>query len=194
MTAPAPAPAPATRSTAQPLESRRLMSATPITLAEFTFDGRRFFAPYVDRLGNTTLAQSGADVVAGGQAGDSTAHAAAWNKGVNDGANLLSLHLKPAKVKGLALLLDYRSTAPSKTAVSFGPPSITIKVSIDKGKTFLVKTFSLTRDSSWHALNVDLSKVTGLSAAAGATIQILPANGADVGTLSIDDVRIRGSV
>jgi hypothetical protein len=113
------------------------LSAPPV-LAEFTFDGPRFFGAAVDKLGNTTIAQSGADAVAG------------------------------------------------------GPASIAIKVSIDHGKSFALLPIKLTRDSGWHQVSVDLSKVAGLSAAAGASIVLTAAKGADVGTLSIDDVRIVG--
>jgi hypothetical protein len=177
----------------QTLESRRLLSAPPV-LAEFTFDGPRFFGAAVDKLGNTTIAQSGADAVAGGQSGDASKKAAAWNRGVNDGpgVNAISLHLKPAKIARLALVFDYRSTAISRSGISFGPASIAIKVSIDHGKSFALLPIKLTRDSGWHQVSVDLSKVAGLSAAAGASIVLTAAKGADVGTLSIDDVRIVG--
>lgn len=161
-------------------------------LAYFDFDGSPFYAPSLDLIGGTTIVQAGNNVVAGGQAGISGT-AAAWDHGVNDDGNSLSLHLDPAKITQLSVSFDYRSTKTSATGISFGPAKIAVKLKVDGAvKVTSITTLSLTRDSAWHPASISLSRIARLSSVKGVTITLLPANGADLGTLSIDDLAVSG--
>ena len=160
-------------------------------LVKFTFDGPKFYAPSLDTLGGSTLTQAGNDVVAGGQAGD-PGKSLAWNRGVNDGGNALTLHTKFTSDL-LYVSFDYRSTAVSATGKSYGPTTITVTQGIE-GTTVSVPvgTITLTRDSQWHHATIAIPAMNLALTPKGHTITLSPSNGADLGTLSIDNLTLSG--
>ena len=164
------------------------------TLVKFTFDGPKFYAPSIDTPGlggsTSTLTQTGNDVVTGGQAGDS-GKAAAWNRGVNDGNNALTLHTR-FFLHSVTLSFDYRSTAISATGKSFGPASITITDQPDMVPLPQTHTIMLTRDGQWHHVNLTINSRNVTLLPKGMTITLTPSDGADLGTLSIDNLTISG--
>jgi hypothetical protein len=171
---------------------------TASTLVDFNFDAGTFsaghatFAPAQDLIGRSTIAQTGNDLVIGGQAGN-PGLSAAWNRGVNDGGNALALHIDPLSVKSLSLSFEYRSTAVSPSGISYGPSSISFTAQIDGSNALVtLPAVQLTRDSGWHLVTINLASIAGLTSAKGVTIQLLPGDGKDLGTLSIDNLAVRG--
>jgi hypothetical protein len=158
------------------------------TLLKFTFDGASFYAPSVNAVGySSTLTQNGNDVVTGGQTGD-PGKAAAWNSGVNDGGNSLTLHTR-FFVHPVTLSFDYRST----TGTSYGPANIAITHTPDGYPNLLPPTtVALTRDSRWHHVTVTINPENVSFLPKGMTITLTPSSGAGLGVLSVDNLTLSG--
>lgn len=175
-------------------------------LTFFDFNGADLTAASVNRLwGSPSVSQTGNDVVLGGQEGvadvdaDGVFHdageAIAFNRGVNDGGNSVVLTFQPSGNTIVELSYDYRSTAISPTGISYGPPGEQINYRLDGTGVFSpLVSESFVRDSQWHASSYDLSAISAFAAASQVEIQFVPQDGADLGTLSFDNMELSNPV
>lgn len=130
--------------------------------------------------GTPELLVGGTGIQPSGQAGtgftdaEGTVHAAgqalAWNYLTEEDQSWI-MHLDLTGYHDVAIRWDYRTTGT-------GPESATFAWRVGNGDWIDVQTLSFTRDSSWHAMGLDLSSISALNGEKEAAFRLSGFSGA----------------
>jgi hypothetical protein len=174
--------------------------ATILSLFTFGSGANPDFTPDVDNaVGTPSLVQAGGSVDATGATtgavaftdADGNPHSGAryisWSSGVNDApANTFSLNFNSTGFQNLIVRYDERSTAT-------GSPSALLEYSVGGGGFTTIQTDTYTTDSTFHAVNIDLSAIASIQNASNVSLRWTFAAGSSSGTSGVDNLQLTGT-
>jgi hypothetical protein len=147
-------------------------------------------------VGTPAITQAGGSIDADGAVGtaftdaNGTNHSAGsamgYLSGINDTpTNMWTLSFDSTGFLDLILRFDYRTT-------STGSPSLALDYQVNGGGFTSISSPSLTLDSTYHALSVDLSAISTLENVASVDLRVTLTAGSSTGTTQFDNIQLTG--